>query len=99
MESMEELRDTKAIIDKLAAGLISPQEIVGRRGRDLEDVYKEIEQAEAMREDHKVTIDLGKVSTNLKNNPAAVIDQGKSAAVDISPHTGTNGTQKEALDA
>jgi capsid protein len=76
MESMEELRDTKAVIDKMAAGLISPQEVVSRRGRDLEDVYKESQAAKEMAQDYGIEINLGKTSTNMKNNPAAVMEQG-----------------------
>jgi lambda family phage portal protein len=76
MESMEELRDTKATIEKMEAGLISPQEIAARRGRDIEDIYKEIEQAQDMRQEHKIEINLSKISTNMKNNPSAVMEQG-----------------------
>jgi lambda family phage portal protein len=90
MESMEELRDSKATIDKLEAKLISPQEVAARRGRDLEDIYKEIEQADAMKKEHNIEVDLSKISTNLKNNPASVLDQGKSVIKIESNNNGNN---------
>ena len=70
MESVDPLRETKAKIDEVNSGLRSPQEIVKARGRDLEEIYKEIKQAEEMASE--LELNFAQVSTALANNPAAI---------------------------
>lgn len=70
MEPIDPLRESKANNDEMTAGVRSPQEVVGRRGRDLEEVYDEIAEAKEMAEERGLT--LGEVSTALANNPAAL---------------------------
>lgn len=74
MESVDPLRETKARIDEVKAGLRSPYEIVKSRGRDLEDVYREIQRAKELAEAFGLDFDKF-VSTGLKNNPAAVMGE------------------------
>jgi len=73
MEPIDPLKESKAAADDLANLLRSPQEIVKRRGRDLEDVYNEIAAAKKMADDLEITP--VEVSTALAGNPAAVEDQ------------------------
>jgi len=75
MESIDVARETKSMIDQIKAGLRSPQEIAASRGRDLEEVYKEIKEAQDLAESMGVTVDLGAISTALANNPAALAGQ------------------------
>lgn len=70
MEPIDPLRESKANNDEMAAGIRSPQEIVGKRGRDLEEVYDELAEAKEMAEERGLTF--GEVSTALANNPAAL---------------------------
>src|SRR4030043_461716 len=51
LERREALRDTKSDIEEINRGLRSPQEIVKSRGRDLEEVYKEIAAAKEIAEE------------------------------------------------
>lgn len=81
MESVDPLRESKARIDEMAVGLRSPYEIAKSRGRDLEDIYKEIQQAKALAEQYGLTFN--EVSTALANNPAAVETQQKSKLEDL----------------
>jgi len=82
MDPIDPLRETKAHVDQMAARLRSPQEIVKARGRDLEDVYREIAAADKMAVDYKITP--AEVSTALAGNPAAVSDQdGARSQLDI----------------
>ncbi len=64
------LRDAKAHTDEMSNLLRSPQEIAAARGRQLEDIYDEIAEAEKMAE--KKGISPSKTSTALANNPAAI---------------------------
>jgi lambda family phage portal protein len=75
MESIDIARETKSMIDQINAGLRSPQEIAQARGRDLEDIYREIKEAEEMASRMGITLDLGQINTALKNNPAAIAEQ------------------------
>ena len=84
MESVDPLRESKSRIDEMRAMTRSPQEIVRARGRDLEEVMKEIkaflEMAEDMDLGHLVeAIFSGKISTASANNPAAVENNQKSS--------------------
>jgi lambda family phage portal protein len=71
MESISLMQETKALIDQVAAGIRSPQEIVKARGRDLEEVYNEIAEARDMAEEKKLDFS-EKPSTAMANNPAAM---------------------------
>jgi capsid protein len=76
MESIDPARESKAMIDQITAGLRSPQEIATARGRDLEDIYREIKEAKDLAADMGITVDLSAVNTSLANNPAAIEKQG-----------------------
>ena len=79
MESIDPLREVKARIDEIRAGLRSPQEYAQARGRDLEDILSELAQAKELAEEKGLTLDLFQLSTAVANNPAAVTDdQGKA---------------------
>lgn len=73
MESIDPLRESKARIDEVKSGLRSPQEIARARGRNLEDIYKEIAEAKEMAEEMGLSFE--EVSTALANNPDAVEGQ------------------------
>jgi len=77
MESSDMLRDTKATIDQIAAGLRAPQESTAARGRDLEEIYEQIKVARDLAAEIGIDLSAGsaKTSTALKNNPAAVEEQ------------------------
>lgn len=73
MEPIDPLKDAKACADDMANLLRSPQEIIKARGRDIEEVYREIAAAKKMAAEFELTPD--DVSTALAGNPAAVEDQ------------------------
>jgi len=84
MEPVDPLRESKAQIDQVTKGLRSPQEIVKARGRDLEDVYREIAAAKKLAEEYGLTFE--EVSTALANNPAAVAggeDETKALMIEL----------------
>jgi len=84
MESIDPLRETKARIDEVNALLRSPYEIAKSRGRDLEDIYKEIKMAKELAEEYDLTGQ--EVSTALANNPAALNgndDDTKAMIIDL----------------
>lgn len=70
MEPIDPLRESKANNDEMTSGTRSPQEIVAKRGRDLEEIYDELAEAREMAEERGLK--LGDVSTSLANNPAAL---------------------------
>lgn len=70
MEPIDPLRESKANNDEMNAGTRSPQEIVAKRGRDLEEVLDEIAEAKEMADERGLVF--GDVSTALANNPAAL---------------------------
>ena len=75
MESIDIARESKAMIDQIKAGLRSPQEIAAARGRDLEDIYREIQEAKDLAKEFDISLDLSAISTALANNPAAIEKQ------------------------
>lgn len=75
MESIDIARETKSMIDQVKSGLRSPQEIAAARGRDLEDIYREIKEAKDLAEEIGIDLDLSNISTALANNPAAIVEQ------------------------
>ena len=80
MDAVDPLRESKAKIDEMTAGLRSPYEIAKTRGRDLEEIYKEIQQAKELAKQYG--LEFGEVSTALANNPAA-LDGNKSKFEDL----------------
>lgn len=78
MASPDPLREGKANSDGVKNRLVSPQEIARRRGRDLEDVYREIAEAEKLADQYGITIE-ETTSTALANNPAAVDEQADTS--------------------
>lgn len=70
MQPVDPLRETKANIEEMTAGLRSPQEIAQARGRDLEEIYKEIDAAKKLAEE--MGLEFGTPSTAMANNPAAI---------------------------
>jgi capsid protein len=75
MEPVDPLRESKANRDDVAAGLRSPQEIVGKRGRELEHVYDEIAEAQELAEERGLILDTG--NTALASAPSA-LDAGEN---------------------
>ena len=75
MESIDPLRETKARIDEMGALIRSPQEIARSRGRDLEDIYREISAAKKMAEKYDIAPE--EIETALANNPDKIIGDDK----------------------
>jgi lambda family phage portal protein len=75
MESPDPLRETKAMADQVQNLTRSPQEIAAARGRDLEDVYREIAAARKMAADMGLGWPGQAPSVAMANNPAAVEEQ------------------------
>ena len=73
MESLDPQREGKAHADAVSSLLRSPQEIVRGRGRELEDVYKEIADANALAEE--LGLQRIAVNTSATDNPADSADQ------------------------
>jgi hypothetical protein len=76
MESVDIARETKSLIDQVQSGLRSPQEIATARGRDLEEIYREIKEAKEMAEEMGLEFNLDSISTALANSPSAIEGQG-----------------------
>lgn len=72
MESIDPLREGKAHIEQIKAGLRSPQEIVASRGRDFEEVIKEIAEAKRLTEEQDLEWMPTKTSTAMQQNPAKI---------------------------
>jgi capsid protein len=73
MESIDPSRESKAHVTQIGNLLKSPQEICAARGRDLEEVLDEIQEAKRMADERGLKT--SEASTALANNPAAVEDQ------------------------
>jgi lambda family phage portal protein len=69
-EPIDPLRESKANRDDVEGRLRSPQEIVAKRGRDIEEVLDEVQEFEEMLEERGLLADAGDVS--LASNPAAL---------------------------
>lgn len=72
MESIDPLREIKAEVDAVAANLKSPQEGIRARGRDPQDVLKEIQQWNAWKKEMGI-VDQER-SGAMQNNPAAIME-------------------------
>jgi lambda family phage portal protein len=72
MEPVDPLREVKSNIEEMGVLLRSPQEIAQARGRDYEEILKEIVAAKALQKE--MGLEPAEVSTALANNPAALDD-------------------------
>ncbi|MDA8139033.1 MAG: phage portal protein [Desulfobacteraceae bacterium] len=72
MDPIDPMRETRAAVDAIKALIRSPQEVVRARGRELEDVYREIQAAKEMAE--QLGIAPQEISKALAGNPAAVME-------------------------
>lgn len=71
MESIDPLREGRAWIDQIRAGLRSPQEIAASRGRDFEEIINEIAEAKRMMEQKGLDWNgMFDIKTALTTNPA-----------------------------
>jgi lambda family phage portal protein len=73
MDAINPLREAKAQVESINFGLKSPQEVARERGRDLEDIYKEILAARELAKD--MGLNFAAANKPEKNNPAAVEEQ------------------------
>lgn len=73
MESIDPLREGKAWIEQIKAGLRSPQEIAASRGRDFEEIITEISEAKKLIEAKGLKWDtMFDISTSMANSPGAL---------------------------
>jgi len=73
MESIDPLKETKAWADATKSHLRSPQEVIRARGRDPEEVLREIQEFRAW--EKEMGLQPEEVSTASQNNPAAIEEQ------------------------
>lgn len=72
MPSVDPLREAKADIELIGAGLRSPQQVILARGEDPEEVLAQQAAWREMCAQHGLAFNPGAQSTALQNNPAAV---------------------------
>jgi lambda family phage portal protein len=77
MQSVDPLKETKADIDAIHARLKSPQERILARGRDPEEVLKEIRQWQDWMKEYD--LEEIEVSTAMQNSPSALDNQDLNA--------------------
>lgn len=70
MDAIDPLREAKGQIESISYGLKSPQEVARERGRDLEDIYREILEAQQMAAEMGLKFEAANMPE--KNNPAAI---------------------------
>lgn len=70
MPSVDPLRDGKAQIDGINAGILSPQMVILGDGRDPEEVVEQRAAWARLCAEHGIDATTGAVSTSLANNPA-----------------------------
>lgn len=73
MDAVDPLREAKSQIESIGYGLKSPQEVARERGRDLEDIYKEIKAAQDLATEMSLKFEAQ--NTPEKNNPAAIMNE------------------------
>lgn len=73
MDAVDPLREAKGQIESISYGLKSPQEVARERGRDLEDIYKEIQSARELAKE--MGLEFTSANTSEKNNPAAIMNE------------------------
>ena len=76
MAPVDPLKESNAARNDMGAGLRSPQEIARARGRDLEDVYAEIQAAKEMAGEMGLAFEVG--STAAQTNPAALMEDDEN---------------------
>jgi lambda family phage portal protein len=79
MESIDPLRESKAWIDSTKSNLRSPQEAIRARGKDPEEVLREIQEFRAW--EKEMGIEPMDVSKAMANNPASVEKQKSEKVV------------------
>ena len=72
MRPIDPLKENKAAVEAIKAGLQSPQEIILARGGDPEAVLDDLREWQTMCDDRELVFDLSSISTANANNPAAV---------------------------
>jgi lambda family phage portal protein len=77
MPSPDPLKEGKADIDAIEAGLLSPQDVILARGDDPERVVENRKKWKELEEEHGVASDPGKVSTAAQTNPDALYGDEK----------------------
>jgi lambda family phage portal protein len=101
MESTDLLRDTKALLDQMKAGLRDPQEIVAARGRDLDEILDNMQEfTESLKERGLdfILANIDETSTITANNPAALGADGESRKAKVLSMTrAVRGAVEEAL--
>jgi len=73
MDAIDPLREAKSQIEAISYGLKSPQEVARERGKDLEDIYEEIQAAKEMAKDMGLTFEAA--NKPVKSNPAAIMEE------------------------
>jgi lambda family phage portal protein len=73
MDAVDPLREAKGQIEAISYGLKSPQEVARERGRDLEDIYKEIQSARELATEMGLEFEAANKSE--KSNPAAIMEE------------------------
>lgn len=86
MKAVDPLREIKAAIESIKAGLSSPQEYIMERGGDPDQVLSDISAWRAACAEEGLDFDamLGSVKTAMANNPAAIFPDDESAPDDAS---------------
>jgi lambda family phage portal protein len=74
MESVDPLKEAKAKAEEMKTLTRSPQETVLERGRDWEEVLKEINAAVELAESYNLEYDPMQSNTSMQTNPAALDD-------------------------
>lgn len=77
MPPVDALKDNKADIEAMNANIMSPQEVVAKRGQILEDVYQMIEKATELKAQYNI-VDK-EVSTALATSPSALEGKDENA--------------------
>jgi len=68
------LSEAKSQIEAISYGLKSPQEVARERGKDLEEIYEEIQAAQALAKEMGLVFNAA--GTSAKSNPAAIMKEG-----------------------
>jgi len=74
MDAVDPLREAKSQIEAISYGLKSPQEVARERGKDLEEIYEEIQAAQALAKEMGLVFNAA--GTSAKSNPAAIMKEG-----------------------
>jgi capsid protein len=79
-EPVDPLREVKAVIEEIKAGLRSPQEYIRTRGGDPEEVLAEISEFKSLSESYGLNFDaaLTQASTMMANAPSKIDNDGEA---------------------